>query len=158
MRVLGGLIVCVCDAEVFGELHIWGLNLAPSALCGLRQQKLNWGWYGLSLAWEGVLPQVGMGDGGGSGGRRRRALGRVQCEKQCQQFIVTDTPMDLKCLPTKRLLPPAPMPKGVYGMVTQLCFRSWEECSQGTTRISKSQRSFCRESRERRRGEAGSQA
>lgn len=40
-------------------------------------------------------------------------------------------------------------------MVTQLCFRSWEEFCQGTTRISKSQRSFCRE---RRRGESGSQA
>lgn len=37
-------------------------------------------------------------------------------------------------------------------MVTQLCFRSREVFSQGITRISKSQRSFCRE---RRRGEYG---
>lgn len=68
---------------------------------------------------------------------------------------MTGTSLDLKCLPARAPPPPAPMPRGVYDMVTQLCFRSWEEFCQGTTRISKSQRSFCRE---RRRGESGSQA
>lgn len=111
------------------------------------------------MAWGGGAAASRHGRWGeGKGWGRSEALGRVQCEKQYQQFIVTDVPMDLKCLPTMHLSPPAPMPKGAYDMVTQLCFRSCEEFSQGTTRISKSQRSFCKESRERRRGESGSQA
>ena len=53
--------------------------------------------------------------------------------------------------------PVFPKSKGVYYMVTQLCFRSREEFSQGITRISKSQRSFCRESKERM-GKSGPKA
>lgn len=65
-------------------------------------------------------------------------------------------PTDRKCPPPMVLLPPTPMAAGVDCRVdytgTQWCFRSLEVCSQGTTRISKSQRSFCRQSTGREGG------
>lgn len=66
--MLRGLILWVCDAGVFGEPHIWGLNPAPSALYGLRQQQLSRGWEGLSLAWEGGAATSGLERRGVRGG------------------------------------------------------------------------------------------
>lgn len=51
-------------------------------------------------------------------------------------------PMDLKCPPPMDPL----MATGASYTGTQWCLRRLEEFSQGTTRISKSQRSFCRQS------------
>lgn len=96
--------------------------------------------------WE--LLRVGLGN---RRGRKSEALRRDQCKKQCSQFIAThmvqepDMPSTDALTPAQtRLLPPSPKPTGVYYRVTQSCFRSWKEFCQGTIRISKSQRSFCK--------------
>lgn len=104
------------------------LTLYPSALCGLGQQ----------LSWERGLPGVGAEDW--------REGGVKHSEETDARSSVSSLLQQIRPVGLKRPPPtdPLPWPRGPY-TGTQWCLRRLEEFSQGTTRISKSQRSFCRQ-------------